>query len=136
MILVKGQQLGVAVCSQKSVPGNTAASIEFCLVWDLPKIHFWEKENHYWKYYTKFFGKEGNAPALSVYCLENYERWESEIEKWQAPILADPELPSWYKSALFNETYFVSDGGTVWLDVDEEETKILQRDDPRLVLIK
>lgn len=27
-------------------------------------------------------------------------------------------LPSWYKSALFNELYFVADGGTVWLDVD------------------
>ena len=26
------------------------------------------------------------------------------------------QLPSWYKSALFNELYFVSDGGTVWLD--------------------
>ena len=27
-------------------------------------------------------------------------------------------MPSWYKSALFNELYFVADGGTVWLDVD------------------
>ena len=26
-------------------------------------------------------------------------------------------LPSWYKSLLFNELYFVSDGGTVWLDL-------------------
>ncbi|VEL11311.1 unnamed protein product [Protopolystoma xenopodis] len=26
-------------------------------------------------------------------------------------------LPSWYKSALFNELYFISDGGTVWLDL-------------------
>ena len=25
-------------------------------------------------------------------------------------------LPSWYKSAIFNELYFVSDGGSVWLD--------------------
>lgn len=25
-------------------------------------------------------------------------------------------LPDWYKSALFNELYFISDGGTVWLD--------------------
>ena len=25
-------------------------------------------------------------------------------------------LPSWYKSALFNELYFVSDGGTVWVE--------------------
>lgn len=35
---------------------------------------------------------------------------------WQEPVLADAELPPWYKSALFNETYYVGDGGTVWLD--------------------
>lgn len=37
-------------------------------------------------------------------------------------------LPSWYKSALFNELYFVADGGTVWLDVadncDDQKTSI------------
>lgn len=27
-------------------------------------------------------------------------------------------MPSWYKSALFNELYFVADGGTIWIDVD------------------
>ena len=31
-------------------------------------------------------------------------------------------LPDWYKSALFNETYFVADGGTVWLDVSEDSS--------------
>ena len=29
-------------------------------------------------------------------------------------------LPTWYKSALFNELYFVSDGGTVWVDAVTE----------------
>ena len=28
----------------------------------------------------------------------------------------DSNLPAWYKSALFNELYYVSDGGTVWVD--------------------
>ena len=40
----------------------------------------------------------------------------------------DSSLPSWYKSALFNELYFVADGGTVWLDVsniaDNKKTPI------------
>jgi non-lysosomal glucosylceramidase len=31
-------------------------------------------------------------------------------------------LPDWYKSALFNETYFVADGGSTWLDVSEDTT--------------
>ena len=26
------------------------------------------------------------------------------------------EIPAWYKSALFNELYYLCDGGTVWLD--------------------
>ena len=30
-------------------------------------------------------------------------------------------LPAWYKSAIFNELYFVADGGTIWLDVAKEE---------------
>lgn len=31
-------------------------------------------------------------------------------------------LPDWYKSAIFNESYFVADGGTVWLDVSDDTT--------------
>lgn len=42
------------------------------------------------------------------------------------------ELPDWYKSALFNETYFVSDGGTVWFTIDESEVKHMPKNDPRL----
>ncbi|VDP95070.1 unnamed protein product [Echinostoma caproni] len=30
-------------------------------------------------------------------------------------------LPDWYKSALFNELYYLTDGGTVWLDPIEVE---------------
>ena len=30
------------------------------------------------------------------------------------------KLPEWYKRALFNELYFVSDGGTVWVDVADD----------------
>ena len=33
------------------------------------------------------------------------------------------KYPSWYKSALFNEVYFVSDGGTVWIDVDLDDAE-------------
>lgn len=30
------------------------------------------------------------------------------------------QLPSWYKSALFNELYFMTDGGTVWLELPHD----------------
>ena len=29
-------------------------------------------------------------------------------------------MPDWYKSALFNETYFLTDGGTIWLDTKDD----------------
>lgn len=106
--------------------------MEFALVWDMPKINFGENKKQYWKYYTRYFGKDGKAaPKLAQYCLYNYSKWEDEIEKWQEPVLSDSDLPDWYKSALFNETYFVSDGGTVWLDIDEREAKSLKPDDLR-----
>ena len=27
-------------------------------------------------------------------------------------------LPSWYKSAIFNELYYITDGGTIWVEGD------------------
>lgn len=30
-------------------------------------------------------------------------------------------LPSWFKSALFNELYYLADGGTVWLDIKRKK---------------
>lgn len=32
------------------------------------------------------------------------------------------ELPSWYKSAIFNELYFISDGGSIWIDLVKGDT--------------
>lgn len=34
--------------------------------------------------------------------------------------LSCSSLPSWYKSALFNELYFVADGGTVWTELPDD----------------
>jgi len=31
--------------------------------------------------------------------------------------LAHSQLPFWYKSALFNELYFLTDGGTIWVEL-------------------
>lgn len=56
-----------------------------------------------------FLGSESVFPILSsdFYCIINI------------PLpcaFCSSNLPAWYKSALFNELYFVSDGGTVWVD--------------------
>ena len=85
------------------------------------------------RYYSQYFGGEpGQAAAAAEICryaLSRYEDWEEEIWRWQRPVLEDPALPDWYKSGLFNELYFVADGGSVWLRVDEHED--LPADDPR-----
>ncbi|XP_071455588.1 non-lysosomal glucosylceramidase [Hetaerina americana] len=106
---------GVCV-SCHAIPANGGqAEVEFSLVWDMPKVNFTGKGSTYTRFYTKFFERESSpGAALSHYALTNYKRWEDEIRKWQEPILNDKELPDWYKSAIFNELYFVSDGGTVW----------------------
>lgn len=82
------------------------------------------------RYYTKYFGANGDAgEKLCAYALQNYDKWDQIISAWQQPILDDTELPDWYKSAIFNELYFISDGGTVWLLV--EQTDDIDYNDPR-----
>jgi non-lysosomal glucosylceramidase len=48
--------------------------------------------------------------------LRTSDTWESAIIAWQQPVLDDPDLPGWYKMALFNELYYVADGGTLWVN--------------------
>lgn len=62
--------------------------------------------------------------------MESYERWELMINNWQQPILSDPDLPNWYKSAIFNELYYLADGGSLWLTF--EQTENIDNNDPRL----
>lgn len=82
---------------------------------------FGAKGQVHYRRYTRFFGSDGDvAPALSHYALCQYAGWENSISAWQNPVLDDRSLPAWYKSALFNELYFLADGGTVWLEVPED----------------
>src|SRR5262249_50912287 len=46
--------------------------------------------------------------------LQDGAKWAAALEAWQAPILADKTLPAWYPTALFNELYYLVDGGTIW----------------------
>jgi non-lysosomal glucosylceramidase len=69
----------------------------------------------WWKRYTRGWGRSGErAWDIAVHALEATTGWRTAIEAWQAPVLADPARPDWYKAALFNELYFLVDGGTFW----------------------
>uniref|UniRef100_A0A8D2J7Q3 Non-lysosomal glucosylceramidase n=1 Tax=Varanus komodoensis TaxID=61221 RepID=A0A8D2J7Q3_VARKO len=76
--------------------------------------------------YTRFFGREQEAcPALSHHLLTHYKAWEQRIAAWQQPILENRCLPPWYKSALFNELYFLADGGTLWVELLPDDAAAL-----------
>ncbi|XP_055282970.1 non-lysosomal glucosylceramidase isoform X2 [Moschus berezovskii] len=117
----KGVGIAGAVCVSGKLPPRGRHRLEFSLAWDMPRIMFGAKGQVYYRRYTRFFGPDGDAaPALSHYALSHYADWEEKISAWQSPVLEDRSLPAWYKSALFNELYFLADGGTVWLEVSED----------------
>uniref|UniRef100_A0A8B9EG97 Non-lysosomal glucosylceramidase n=1 Tax=Anser cygnoides TaxID=8845 RepID=A0A8B9EG97_ANSCY len=117
----KGEVTAAAVCATCTVPARGHQTLELALAWDMPRVHFGSKEKLHLRRYTRFFGSDGDAaPALSRYALAHYEEWERKIDAWQKPVLENSQLPSWYKSALFNELYFMTDGGTVWLELPHD----------------
>lgn len=126
------KDLAVALCSQITIQQGTQKDVEFVLAWDMPVIHFTKRVKEYSKFYTKYFGALGDAgPKIAEYALQNYSHWEILISEWQRPILEDSELPDWYKSAIFNELYFISDGGSIWVNADSSYDQELASDDPR-----
>lgn len=96
-------------------PGQSRL-VPFVLAWDFPITRF-GAGTRWHKRYTKYFGTSGgNAWAIAAEGLGCREVWSADIDAWQAPILDDPARPDWYKTAVFNELYFMVDGGTVWTD--------------------
>jgi len=96
-------------------PGGRA-EIRFALAWDLPFAIFGDGARLP-RRYTRRFGTAGdNAFAIAAEALIEADSWRTRIDTWQAPILDDPARPDWYKAALFNELYFLLDGGTLWTD--------------------
>ncbi|XP_044735654.1 non-lysosomal glucosylceramidase isoform X2 [Chrysoperla carnea] len=124
------EDVGIGIACQTHVSPKTKQDIEMSLVWHLPEVYFGSMLSQlYDKYYTNFW----DCPKeISNYALLNYKNWAQEIFKWQSSVLDDLELPEWYKSAIFNELYYVSDGGTVWLKLTPNEIENKLPGDPRL----
>ncbi|NDJ37000.1 MAG: hypothetical protein GYB64_20295 [Chloroflexi bacterium] len=126
--------IGGAVCASLEIPPGETREVAFVLAWDMPLARFGGGRAWY-RRYTRFYGKEGDAaPRIAADALAGYTDWELAIEGWQQSVLDDPDLPDWYKSALFNELYFLVDGGTIWTDgrpaEDEDEDPL--GEDPEL----
>mmetsp|Transcript_11799 Transcript_11799/g.33225 ORF Transcript_11799/g.33225 Transcript_11799/m.33225 type:complete len:1288 (-) Transcript_11799:36-3899(-) len=111
-----GESIGAAVCVKVRVPAGGSKEVVFALAWDQPIVRF-NSGRGYYKRYTKWFGRTGqNSEPLIVEALKNWKKWDRDIDIWQQSILSDPNLPSWYKQALFNELYYVAEGGSFWTD--------------------
>ncbi|XP_030376910.1 non-lysosomal glucosylceramidase isoform X1 [Scaptodrosophila lebanonensis] len=130
---LKTKDIGVAVCAQLALKPKSSHDLEFVLAWDMPQIQFPRKLKTHTRYYTKYFDDSGEAgPKICEYALKHYASWERLIDAWQRPILNDDGLPDWYKCAIFNQLYFISDGGTLWLKCDSSLGEQLAYDDPRI----
>jgi len=106
--------IGSAIAVKVKVPAGGSKTIVFSIAWDNPICRF-QLGSGYYRRYTKFYGNSGNnSQKIAFDAIQNYKNWDTDISRWQNPILHDPTLPRFYKMALFNELYYFVDGGTVW----------------------
>ncbi len=109
-----GELIGGAVAATVRLAPGGARTLRFAIAWDLPVVEF-GSGRRWWKRYTRTWGRSGDrAWDLARAALVRAPEWGAAIERWQAPVIEDPTLPAWYRSALFNELYFVVDGGSFW----------------------
>lgn len=114
-----GRVLGAGVAVTFTLAPGQTLEIPFALAWDQPVMRFTNRQTgestDWYKRYTAFYSREGNhAFDIARDALARRDDWRAQIVDWQQPILDDPARPTWYKTALFNELYFLADGATAW----------------------
>jgi len=110
-----GEIIAAGIAVTINLQPGERKEVPIVLAWDLPIAQFGSGDQWY-RRYTAFFGTSGrNAWAIAREGLQHYAEWRQAIEDWQRPILEDSTRPAWYKTALFNELYFVPDGATAWV---------------------
>ena len=108
------EQIGVALALRFTLQPGETRQIPVALAWDLPVTEFAAGIQTF-RRYTDFFGRDGrNAWSIATTALDQYSTWRQQIHQWQQPILAQADLPGWFKMALLNELYDLASGGTLW----------------------
>ena len=109
-----GQPLAGAIAVKFTLAPGEKKKIPMVLAWDFPIVKFGNGRK--WvRRYTDFFGTSGtNAWQIARTGLLQQENWSRSIDAWQAPYVNDNSKPAWYRGMLFNELYYVADGGTFW----------------------
>lgn len=133
-----GIRYGAALCLQRRVAPAETAKFRLALAWDYPIARFGSGFGLP-RYFTRFFASDGaQAAAIAAYALQHVDRWADAIVQWQAETLAQldktmaklqgqqqpgrqlvpltSEEVAFYQSQVFNELYFLVDGGSVWTD--------------------
>jgi non-lysosomal glucosylceramidase len=101
--------------------------VPFAVAWDFPYYEF-EPGAKQKRKYTAFFGAEGtNAFRIASEALSRSAEWETAVDAWQKPILADAKLPDWFKQALLNELYVLAET-SVWDAVTDLHTYLESAD--------
>ncbi len=114
-----GQAIAAALAVTVPVPAGESREVSIALSWDMPRVRS-GLGTRYLRRYTLFYGREGNAaPAIAADTLAQADSWEAQVAAWQRPIAGDATLPPWYRMALFNELYYLVEGGTLWVYPEE-----------------
>ena len=109
-----GDPLAGAIAVRFTLAAHERRVVPMALSWDLPVIQFGGGRK-WLRHYTHFTGAEGtHAWQLAQMALEHSEEWSKAIDAWQRPVISDESKPAWYRAELFNELYYLADGGTVW----------------------
>ncbi|MEB3294315.1 MAG: GH116 family glycosyl hydrolase [Synechococcales bacterium] len=112
------ERIGGAIAVKFTLRPGKTKQIPFILAWDFPVMEFAQGVN-YFKRYTDFFGRTGrNSWTIAKQGLKNYANWQEQIQSWQQPIV-DQNLPDWFKMALLNELYDLTQGGALWTAASE-----------------
>ncbi len=116
-----GERIAAAIAIRFTLKPGQTKKIPFVLAWDFPVTEFGKGVNYY-RRYTDFFGRSGeNSWAMVRTALKHSDTWQEQIINWQQPILDRSDLPDWFKMALFNELYLLTDGGTLWTAADDRD---------------
>ncbi len=122
-----GRGTGAALAVSFTLKPGERLEVPFSVAWDFPYYEF-EAGAKQRKKYTAFFDDRGtSAFRLASEALSRAAEWERSIDSWQRPILADPKLPDWFKQALLNELYVLTET-SVWDAVTDLHTYLESAD--------
>ncbi|KAL7675122.1 hypothetical protein ACOME3_001391 [Neoechinorhynchus agilis] len=108
----------ISVLSAKVRPNaNVSQTIKFGIGWHTPKVHFENFE--YERFYTTYFDDRSEDAAVEIvkYAHRNHDVWNAAIVQWQNNVIQNAygDLTHICQASIFNELYYIADGGTLWL---------------------